>query len=86
MVKDPPCSAEDTGLIPGWGAEGPGVLERLSLHPQLPSMRATAGELVLQERIPHGAVKIHCAAAKMPGSQIHKLKKKVRQLKLLHSP
>ena len=32
VVKNPPCNARDTGLIPGWGTKIPQASEQLSLR------------------------------------------------------
>ena len=32
VVKNLPCSAGDTGLIPGWGTKSPHATEQLSSH------------------------------------------------------
>ena len=32
VVKNPPCNAGDTGLIPGWGTKVPRALEEWSPH------------------------------------------------------
>ena len=36
-VKNPPCSAGDTALIPGWGTTIPRAVEQLSLCPPVPT-------------------------------------------------
>ena len=56
MVKNPPSSAEDVGLIPGRGTKVPLAVEQLS-------PRATARESMhCNRKIPHDETKILTAA------------------------
>ena len=51
VVKNPPCNAGDTGLIPGWGTKIPYATEQLS--PRTTNYRIRA----LQGKIPDDATK-----------------------------
>ena len=65
MVKNLPCNAGDSGLIPGGGTKIPHTLELLSLQ-------ATTRESErCNEIFPHDATKIPCTVTKTGGSQIN---------------
>ena len=66
VVKNPSCSAGDTGLIPSQGTKIPHAMERLS-----PSTAARES-VHHNEKIPHDSTKSLHATTKTGGSQINK--------------
>ena len=66
VVKNPPCSAGDTGLIPGQGTKIPHAMEQLS------PCTAARESMHHSEKIPHDSTKSSHATTKTGGSQINK--------------
>ena len=69
MVKNPPCNAEDSGLIPDQGTKIPQAAGQLSPRAK------TTEPIHCNESILHDTTKIPRATTKTQRSQISKLKK-----------
>ena len=73
MVKNPFCNAGYMDSIPGWGTRIPHATEQQS--PQVTTTEPTHHNwrlCAVQEKVPHDALKILCAATKTLCSQINK--------------
>ena len=63
VVKNPPCSAGDMGLIPGQGTKIPHAMERLS------PCTAAGESMHHNEKIPHDSTKSLHATTKTGGDE-----------------